>query len=75
MIAINREACSKEFLCAFDAAQSDKAIRRESWPEGQFLRKHTIGTIAVFRDGELSSPAWRGPLGSEQDATDWRVLD
>lgn len=75
MILINQNACSKELLAAFEAAEAGKTIRRDTWPEGQFLRKHTTESIAVFRNGVLSAPAWGGPRGSEQDATDWRVVD
>jgi len=74
MIVINQEACSKEFLLALDAVHAGKTIRRESWPEAQFLRKHNNETIAVFRNGVLSSPVWNGPRGDELDSSDWLVV-
>lgn len=76
MILMNSDACSPEFLSAFNAVRVGKNIRRSSWPDGQFLKVHAMtDSIAVFRNNVLTAPMWYGPRGSEQDATDWIVVE
>ena len=74
-IAINRTACSAEFMAAFDALEAGKSARRESWPTGQFIkRRKDNGSIVVVREGAQILPIWHGPSSAESDATDWIVI-
>lgn len=73
-VALNRAACSPEFLAAFDALEAGCNIRRAIWPDGQYLQRRPDGRVSVFRAGATYAPAWQGPSNAESDATDWQIV-
>lgn len=72
--AINRVACSPEYLAAFDALEAGRNVRRASWPDGQYIQRRPDGRISVFRTGAAYAPAWQGPSSAESDAADWQII-
>lgn len=74
MIVINSQLCSDSARTAFAALDAGKAVRRVSWPEGQFIQIQSNGVVGVVRTGSVVRPPWMGPSTAESDATDWQVL-
>ncbi len=74
MILINSSLCSMEFNAAFAALNQGNEIRRETWPDGQFLKMQPAGFVGVVRQGRGLVPPWSGPSNDESDATDWKVV-
>lgn len=74
MIVLNSKLCSTAAQVAFAALEGGKAIRRTSWPDGQFLQQQPSGIVGVVRNKSLVRPPWCGPSSAEMDAMDWQVI-